>query len=345
MRPTSNGSEQGQAFAQRLLGPSAPYAQRQAPPVEIAHIFNDGQQDLSSGNWGASASNLLFSDDSDVPRLDFDDLGLSLADFGKDVSLPFDFSAPPPAGGAQLWQRGAPIGEGLSGMMHSQDLLAPTSTSALHSTRMHDQPVPRPHHITNVAETLNEGDFDLFAALASLPTFQGMSADAIVQFAASGGQDLSLKAEQMHCTPSPSTVGTSTSSSSPREREVVTPPSKVAEADSPEDFGFTFDFAELGLDRTFAEIKQSYRLAEEEAKMYSISEMEDEGCGGASSGSETGPEETQAQQVKRFSSSTIVPESPTPSPLASGPWAIPARPVDLHAQRGTRQAGRRGLAS
>jgi hypothetical protein len=313
----------------------------------MADIFDDGKEQLSSSRvWHSSPSNLLFSEDSDIPRLGLDDLGLSLADFGKEVSLPFDFAAPPPAGGAQVWQRAAPVGDGPSELMRNQDAFAARCAGAQYGAAMHSQTPPRPHYFTNVAETLNEGDFDLFAALASLPTFQGMSPDAIVQFAASGGQDLSFEAgQQSRIAASPSMFGSSSSSSTPLETQVVTPPSRATEANSPEDFAFTFDFAELGLDRAFAEIRQSYRVAEEEAKMYSISEMEDEGCGGASSGWETGPEELQGAQAKRFSSSTILPDSPTSSGLSSGPWAIPTRPVDLHAQRGTRQAGGRVFAS
>lgn len=337
--------EQEQALARHLLSPSDAYAHRQPPPVDLAHIFNEGQQYFSSsGVSGTSDSNLLFSEDSESPRLDFDDLGLSLADFEKGASTPFDFIAPPPTGGVQLWQRGAPVDHSASDPFATSSVSAAKHVPA-NSASMHNQSAPRPHHFTDVAEVLNDGDFDLFAALASLPTFQGMSPEAIVQFAASGGQDLSFKAEQGWVSGSPSNVGSSTSSSTPQEKEIVTPPSKVSGVTSPDDFAFTFDFAELGLHRSFEEIRQSYRIAEEEAKLYSISDMEDGESGGMMSGWETGPEETRGEQVKRLSSSTIVPEPPTPSGISNSPWAIPSRPVDLHAQRGTRQAGGRFFGS
>ncbi|PWN19498.1 hypothetical protein BCV69DRAFT_313751 [Microstroma glucosiphilum] len=345
-QPASVRSEQEQAFAQRLLPSSPAHGHREPPPAEIAHIFNDGQEHLAScGLWGSS--NFLFTDDSDVPRLDFDDLGLEPADFGKEGSLLFDFAAPPPAGGAQLWQRGPPMVGVPSGTLHNQYPFAATSTTTLGyaldpSASAQDRTSSRPRHFTDVAESLNEGDFNLFAALASLPTFKDMSPDAILQFAASGGHDLSVDAERTRYAQSLPTLGSSPSSSTPREKDIVTPPSRVADANSPEDFAFTFDFAELGLDRSFAEIRKSYRVADEEAKMYSISEVEDEEGGGATSGWETGPEEMKGRGTKRSSSGTIISERHTSSETSSGPWAIPARPVDLHGQR---QAGGRFFAS
>lgn len=265
------------------------------------------QQSATRTTWTAqepqltSSDGYIFTDGSNIPRLDFDDLQLDPASLEQNLRLDFSFmQSSSPRGGAG----GVDVGSMPATAWRRLDATDKTPRE------IRKMPTPRPRpaalapssssnnrsnvslapfHMTNVAQTLNDADFDFYAAMQMMPNLGHMGENAIIEFPltdeqAREGRQRLRETEQAYLVLSPSIDGRASTSapnsSGPKSansqgsgsgRSAASP---TRGARLPAEFDFTFDLSSLGLDQAFRETRQSYEQAE--AELFSGTETVDE---------------------------------------------------------------------